>query len=125
MQRLDNLWRFHSRVIAISVDKRIAIGGQWLTRHNRATTKQSSIFARIFSPTRNPESSSLDRARVICLLSMDVDFFCNSALCSTVEILKGRGRQIPKGSVEYPSFIKKKKSHSLESTLLRCNRDGN
>lgn len=81
------------------------------------------LCAYIFADTK---STNPPRSIGLALFaSMDVDFFCNSALCSTVEILKGRGRQIPKGSVEYPSFIKKKISHSLESTLLRCNRDGN
>lgn len=80
----------------------IGVNGWQSTQWSNETTHDHPslrVSTHIFSPNSSSSSASLDRAaRVVALFasaSMDVDFFCNSALCWTVEILKGRGRPFP------------------------------
>lgn len=80
----------------------IGVNGWQSTQWSNETTHDHPslrVSTHIFLPNSSSSSASLDRAaRVVALFasaSMDVDFFCNSALCWTVEILKGRGRPFP------------------------------
>lgn len=67
---------------------------QWKQRNNA----RSSIFSRVSTCKRIFRrhefqllfARSIGRLDVALFASMDVDSFCNFALCSTVEILKGR-----------------------------------
>lgn len=107
----------------------IGVNGWQSTQWSNETTHDHPslrVSTHIFSPNSSSSSASLDRAaRVVALFasaSMDVDFFCNSALCWTVEILKGRGRPFPiryhgdkfqRDPRNIQLLLKKKKSRSL------------